>query len=121
PPPPPEPEPTPQPRKRYTKRTVKPPPPPPPPPEPTPTAGPTVVDGLIVRVTPSDDNTSVTISARLKGKVRKGASGQVMRNGKPLPGGAFRVSNARGRNVDAKVNLPEGRFTGRLTVQVQGD
>jgi hypothetical protein len=122
PPPPPEPEPQPvrrpPPPPRPTPRPVAT-PKPPPAPAPAPAA---FVTGDVVRVIPADDNQSVTISIRLRGNadVAKGAGGWVLKGGSRIDGARLTVVSVRGQNVQAVVRQPPGKFSGSLTVQIDG-
>lgn len=111
----PEPEPV---RKAPTirKRAPERPPAPRPPPvaEPEPVAK-SSVTGRVVRVTPSEDASYVTLSVRVDGPVAKGAVGEVYKGGENL--GSGRVTRGGNKTISVRVDKAPGKFTGGLTVK----
>ncbi|MCA9526046.1 MAG: hypothetical protein KC549_07075, partial [Myxococcales bacterium] len=82
------------------------------------------VTGSVVRVVPSEDGRSATISIRLDGDIDlgKGARGTLFKNGDELA--RFTVTKARGRSALATVNASTADLTtggARLTVRIVAD
>ncbi len=105
------------------KGTVVRPPPPPPPKQPDPPPAPAFVTGDVIRVIPADDNQSVTIFIRVHGdaKVAKNAGGWVhKKGGGPIDNARLTVTSVSGQMVQAVVRQPPGRFSGPLTVKIDG-
>lgn len=91
---------------------------------PAPPAAKASVTGSVVRVVPSEDGRSATISIRLDGDIDlgKGARGTLFKNGDELA--RFTVTKARGRSALATVNASTADLTtggARLTVRIVAD
>lgn len=87
----------------------------------TPEPAPAFIAGDVVRVIPADDQQSVTIAIRLRqpGDVAKGARGWVLKGGSRIEGARLTVTTVHGQNVQARVGLPPGKFSGALQVQIE--
>lgn len=82
------------------------------------------VTGSVVRVVPSEDGRSATISIRLDSDfdMTKGAQGTLYKNGNEEA--RFTVTRAKGRQALATVNMSTGDLTtggGKLTVKIVGE
>ncbi len=88
------------------------------------TAGKITVTGSVVRVVPSEDGRSATISIRLDADfdMKKGGQGTLYKNGNEEA--RFTVTRARGRQALATVNMSTADLTtggGKLTVKIVGE
>ncbi len=88
----------------------------PPPPKPKPVAS--SIKGKVVRVIAGDGYVTITIRVSGNATVPLGATGTVFKNGAPLEA-PLRVLKVSGRNVTARVKLPPGKFSGKLTAKIR--